>query len=424
MMTVFSVPPRSTVFSVACSLALTGALMGWSRQGVPTADNPAPNPNAPSFRLSAPPLITVGGLNDDARYEIISIGDAALLESGQLVIVPSDRVTFGIARVFAPPGRFVRSIGRRGQGPGEFGYIGQILPRGRDSVLLYDADLHRTSLFDATGTLVKVTPGVKLGICCFSDGATVIGTSHNVYVSSPTASMLGDSLRLYVAPGLRGGAPPDTTPDGKPRKNENGIVGGPEGRPILTVRGREAAIRIAAVDPRTGTPMTFGQSRPFARSPIVAISGQTIIYADQERYEYRVYDRSGTPLRIVRAVLAPAVITARDVEVARTEWTGGSTNGSARPGTAAAWNRLILPKTMPAFGDILTEEDGTVWVGSYALSETDQWWARFDTSGHLAGTLRVPAGLRVFRFTRGHVILRRVNMDGTMTIFVHRVERV
>ncbi len=57
----------------------------------PTIDNPAPNPAAPSFRVVPEPILRIGGLNDDERYELLGVMDAELTSTGGLVVAPQAR---------------------------------------------------------------------------------------------------------------------------------------------------------------------------------------------------------------------------------------------------------------------------------------------------------------------------------------------
>jgi len=58
-------------------------------------------------------------------------------------------------KVFDPDGRLVRSIGRKGDGPGEFQNIGEIALLPDDRLVALDWEAHRISLFDTEGRFIK-----------------------------------------------------------------------------------------------------------------------------------------------------------------------------------------------------------------------------------------------------------------------------
>jgi hypothetical protein len=142
-------------------------------------------------------------------------------------------------------------------------------------------------------------------------------------------------------------------------------------------------------------------------------------------YEFRVYSRTGQLLRTVRSAQKPVPVTARDIALARAEAVDVDLSPASKRLFEEAFDRLKHPPTMPAYGRIAAEPDGTVWVKNYIpLGATaDDWWARFDSSGKLLGTLRIPDGHDVIRFGRGHVILRVRTADTeTTTVYVYGVE--
>jgi hypothetical protein len=58
-------------------------------------------------------------------------------------------------KVFDPDGRMVRTIGQKGEGPGEFQNVGEIALLPDDRLLVLDWEAHRVSLFDTEGRFVN-----------------------------------------------------------------------------------------------------------------------------------------------------------------------------------------------------------------------------------------------------------------------------
>ncbi len=87
-------------------------------------------------------------------------GPGAVLKPGQYAIDSGNRVHVyesgeGVIKVFGEDGRFLRNVGRRGQGPGEFGqaaFLG-FAPDGR--LLVTDYQNRRTSIFSADGDFLS-----------------------------------------------------------------------------------------------------------------------------------------------------------------------------------------------------------------------------------------------------------------------------
>jgi hypothetical protein len=171
----------------------------------------------------------------------------------------------------------------------------------------------------------------------------------------------------------------------------------------------------------------------------MTIAGDEIVSGIPDRFEYRVFSRAGVLQRTVRATVPTAPVTASDARGARAmfiargaslcrERLACSAVEAARANRAFAnvADSLSLPKTWPAYADLRGDDDGSVWVLRYSVNPDDaQWWARFDRSGVLQGTLHIPANLAVLRFTRGHVLLKQIEpVDGFSFVAAHRIQPV
>lgn len=98
----------------------------------------------------------------------VSLGDAtgpgfvgepsslAIMADGRYVLTDwhdQDRVKF-----FAPDGSFIRALGRRGKGPGEFEIATRVIPIAGDSLEVFDLSLGRVSLFGPDLRVQRTTP--------------------------------------------------------------------------------------------------------------------------------------------------------------------------------------------------------------------------------------------------------------------------
>lgn len=93
-------------------------------------------------------------------------------------------------KVFDPQGRFVRDIGRDGEGPGEFrvGYIGV---RG-DTIALQDPSTQRLSVLRADGSLL----GTHATLCCWATSYLEIDDAGRVAV--PGSDDRGDGVKIRM----------------------------------------------------------------------------------------------------------------------------------------------------------------------------------------------------------------------------------
>jgi hypothetical protein len=115
----------------------------------------------------------VGGT--DRPGDLISPQSVALADDGSIYV--SDKSP-ALIKQYTPTGTFVRSIGREGQGPGEF-EVGYIAIHGA-VLFLHDPRVSRTSVFDTAGTFQRSWPSS----CCYWS-PLAIDSAGNVGVPGP-----------------------------------------------------------------------------------------------------------------------------------------------------------------------------------------------------------------------------------------------
>ena len=94
----------------------------------------------------------------DAPGELIDPQDVAIGDDGSIYVSENSP---SVIKKFTPQGAFVRTIGREGEGPGEF-RAGFIASRGGE-LLVHDPRSLRTSVFDTAGTFLRAWHSV----CCY-----------------------------------------------------------------------------------------------------------------------------------------------------------------------------------------------------------------------------------------------------------------
>lgn len=105
---------------------------------------------APRIELRVSPDLVIGGAEEGAE-SFSRINDIAVDAWGRIVLAD---VVEGQIRVFDSTGAFVRALGRRGRGPGEFNEPKGIRIRDDGGVTIYDPLQRRLSVFDSAGTVV------------------------------------------------------------------------------------------------------------------------------------------------------------------------------------------------------------------------------------------------------------------------------
>jgi hypothetical protein len=122
----------------------------WDSAGVSIVEWPSDvlEVEAP-FRLADEPVFSVGTLDGPEELRFTSVVAGRRLPDGGFIVI-DDRETLPV-RVFSEDGRFRMSIGRRGEGPGEFGRPTRVATDPAGGVLVWDSGHRRLHRFDLEG---------------------------------------------------------------------------------------------------------------------------------------------------------------------------------------------------------------------------------------------------------------------------------
>lgn len=129
--------------------------------------------------------LTIGGPDapDPAQfYERISQTQVEADASGNLYVLDDGNHR---VQIFDASGRFLRSVGREGEGPGEFTMPSRISVNGPGDFAVFDMGQQRISIFDAQGVLLRdqVVPGMVADFTLLDDRSLVYATRSG-YVES------------------------------------------------------------------------------------------------------------------------------------------------------------------------------------------------------------------------------------------------
>lgn len=153
----------------------TGVLLGLLACSTPEDDG---TPGPETWTVASSPSLVVGELDGDSDYLFQRIASVRLMPDGGVAV--ADWGTFDV-RVFDEEGRIVRTLGRRGEGPGEFQLVTEFRVEPNGGLSAYDARLYRLTTFGPAGQLQGTVgfvgeggnPGTYLGAT--AEGEHVLG---------------------------------------------------------------------------------------------------------------------------------------------------------------------------------------------------------------------------------------------------------
>lgn len=299
---------------------------------------------------------------DGTPSELGEPRDVAVDGLGRIYVVDGKPAAI---KVFSPEGQYIRSIGREGEGPGEF-RVGFIAIRG-EHLVLQDPRVSRLSVFDTSGTFLRSWKST----CCYWNKIQ-IDDAGLIYVPSMSNTKPNDPPRgtPYVRWTLEGVAQ-DTVwiPYQKSEKHWNLTVN--EGGKMK---------------------MSMTTTVPFMPGMVSALHPQGgIVYGWNGRYEM-VRSQIGADSVMVfgRDWLPDPVSDQRRTGELESRIKGVG-NGIDQATIRNAFKLDDIPRTLPAYESIRVDPTGRVWAQRYAVSDTSRTsYDLFDANGAYLGPVETP----------------------------------
>jgi hypothetical protein len=333
---------------------------------------------------------------DEPDYSLTYVADLEVGPDGRIYVLQSQEQ---LIRVFDGTGRFVGTIGRRGEGPGEFlsphnmGWSG-------DTLWVIDGGLSRISFFDRDGTFLS-----------------------SLRTNWPPPG--GDFTRIFPLTLLADGSVLATMSFRSAAQANGRVQSVPylrldrEGRVTDTLVW--ASLRnslLAILDPDNPALGLFG-SQPFGDSPLVRAapdgSGLVLVErwaaedADRAHFTVTRIDPSGKVLfskqyryraRPMPKAVSDSVFEATVVNVLPGIGRFVSSRAQAE---ARVREALYLPSHLPPITGAVIGQDGTIWLRREDLGNESVEWLVLGEDGAVLGALRAPRGLQILRAERGSI---------------------
>jgi len=386
---------------VACSPGTEvrpGVVMADSA-GIQVVENRAARwTKAEAWRLLPDARLSIGTVDGAPEYQFARVVAAARRPDGRILVLDGGSAT---VREYDAQGRFIRALGRRGSGPGEFRSPVQLFVGVGDTLMVWDSALNRLTRFGPTAELVDVRPLDRRDYAGAVDPPLYAGA-----VSLLPDGELLVRLSEKGAVGGKGGG-------GKPAKaNSSPGAGAMESPPAEgRFRRRSGLLRVSHDTREVDTLKFFGDVEQrmvassswgvlplepaFARRTLLAIHPAVPLtcLGEQEHPEIWCFG----PARDVRRVIRwPAsAMPLADAELAA--WRDSAAQVLARKLPREDAMRLAMELTdateRPIHGSLVLARDGSLWVehgptGGARGASSDYFV--FDSTGALLGTITVP----------------------------------
>ena len=333
--------------------------------GVRIIDNTVGDTNRPAISIAESPFLTIGREDGEKWDALDKVSYAARLPNGDFAIVnrnPAEVFLYDSAGVYKS------SIGRAGQGPGEFRYPTWVGVQADSFVVLDEMYPSRISIFNSAGTFVRRAPlstqshlGEAAVRGVFVDGSfLLLGSRKRCNELAPPAGTYWNCVEAYAS------------------------------------------------DHRTGKtsmipglfPSSLGDLRTwmFRASADLAAHENRFFLANIHTFELRRYTRSGQLEWVARVNRARTSVT----EAHKQEFTAMREKHLAQYGATTRAELLAraptdFPDSMSAYQRVVPTQDGGAWAQHYTYppNNVPQRWDVFDSLGVFHGTMKLPSTVHV-----------------------------
>ena len=325
------------------------------------------------WRLATEPHWVVGELQGDAPYLLSRVEGAMEVAEGEIVIANGDTNEL---RFFDEEGRWTRSLGGEGEGPGEFQYLRALGPCDPEGFVAFDLNWQRNT-YRMDGTFVEKTvltapSGVTpYSLACDAEGNFMI-------LGWGRAIGDGPILGFYQA-------------------HDRLVLAGDDGEVAVEFGRRLVSERIG----------TRGGSRPHpaGRATRFALHAGLAYVGSGERFEVEVWSLDGTLLSLIRGPQVSLEVT----DSVRTAYLDAQL-AAADPGRRAALRSSIgeweWPEQLPAFTDLRLDGSGAIWAKRFTvLDDEPETWSILDAERAYLGDLQLGAGQRLLGFGEDYLLV-------------------
>jgi hypothetical protein len=278
-------------------------------------------------------------------------------------------------RFFDSAGVFLRAVGRKGEGPGEFEYLIALERCGADTLFAFDLG-GRLKVFTADGALARERvlrePDSRISpynLACSPNGVFVISGWGDIRAQH--------RIGLYRA------------------MTKVWLIDS-EGRELADLGEHLGSERL-------GTANQSGP-HPFGRSTVFAAGRDAIYLGDGERFEVRHHGHEGRLVRIQRAPAEELSISAALVDAYREERVARA-SASRRPTVERQIREMPLPSGLPAYTSMKVDAAGYLWVERFRVpGESRRRWGVFGPEGEFLGHVAMPERFDVLEIGADYVL--------------------
>ena len=303
---------------------------------------------------------SVGLVEGEPEYLLHRVVGAMQLPNGEILVANGGSHEL---RFYDASGRFLRSEGREGEGPGEYRYM-RALGRCREAgFVVFDLNWQMNA-YDLQGRFIERS------VLTAPDGIS----PYNVACDPQSRIvMLGWGQAMAQGPVI-----------GFYQARDRLVLASTDGR-IATDFGEWL------VSERIGR-ATGSRPHPAGRATVFALHDRRVYVGSGERFEIGLYDLDGTLQSIVRRP-AVSLATTSSVKSAHLELAVARAEPDRRPAVRDQVSSWEWPESLPAYTALIVDQEGVAWLRNFNIdSDAPEVWSLLDVHRGYAGDVTLAPG--------------------------------
>lgn len=347
--------------------------------------------------ILAEPDFEVGGFAADGDHALADLGGVTHLANGNVVV--GDRVE-PFLKVFGSSGEFLRTIGRYGQGPGEYEYVYEMDWCAPDELSVKDVDgrVHRYTGDMEYLSTDRVLPDAIGGRVAYNQDCHPNGLQI-VTGWGDTAAQFKEGLFEATAPVL--------------------LLRGPT--VVKDFGERLSSERLGSVR-ADGSPSGSGP-HPFGRATVVALGSSNVYIGSATDYEIEVYDLSGEALPSIRWT-GPGLAYDADIVADRAAQAVAAAREESRASVRRWYAEMPELDRFPAYDRLLVSDTDQLWVRLFVRpGSAGESWVVFGNDHRLIGQLELPPRSTLWEVRGERVVYSTLDELDVPVVRISRIER-
>jgi hypothetical protein len=385
------------------------------------------------WKLSDEPILQIGSVNGDSAYQFHAAHTPVKLSDGRIAVANggSDQL-----RYFDASGKFIRNVGRTGQGPGEWGQLYQ-LRRGGGDTLLVVAPVNEHSIISPSGDYID---RFSLERVERRDNIWGLGKLSSGHMVAYSLAPPPDRLRYSEVNEHEVTLGPNKAPEGFYRDEYQHFIYDMKGRMIDSVGLLPGATEYG------------GNMQPaFGTRGFYVTAGDRMYFGLGSNHEIRVYrfeiaDGLDNPSsirvaqpekRLASMILERVIRRAPDKSLAvtpqiiddhkerqRRSYDERMRQGKLPPGISIQLqlDHIAFPDSLPAQARLLVDSERNIWEQRFNMPpDSLDTFAIFDSTGVWQGRITMPPRFRVSDIGKDYVLGIWLNEDDVQFVRMYKL---